>query len=166
MNWTTVKDDLRSFAPFLAQALDFTGPVGALAGGVISAALGTPNNPESVHAELASNPQALAKVRLAEINNAGALQQALIENATAQKQVDARLAENPWLIAWESLIGYDCALALTWQWFLLPVIDYALGLFHVALPDVPQFDTETLITILGALLGTAAFHITRQAVLR
>ena len=156
MNFTDLKNDLKDVAPYLAAALSATGPAGMVAGGILQAVVGQ-SSPDAIHAELMGNPQALERVRLAEINSHEAITQALIQNATAQAATNTATASHPWLIGWRSIVGYDCALALTWQWLLLPVTVFFLGLAHISI-QTPAFDNADLLKILGALLGLASWH--------
>lgn len=158
MNWDTLKSDVMKFAPFLAEGLGVTGPLGALAGGILSAALGVPNHPDSITAAIAADPDAAAKIRLAEINNAAALQQAMIQNANEQVMLNNTMASKAtWLIGWRALVGYDCAIALTWSWIVQPIADYFIKLYGGSVPPF-ELDTKTLLAVLSALLGLATWH--------
>lgn len=158
MTWAELKGDLASVAPFLGAALDCAGPVGMLAGGILQAATGG-SSPDEARSILAvRDPQVLERVRLAEIQNHGAIQQALIQNANLQAEANVAAAAHPWLIGWRSIVGYACAAAVAWQLFLLPIVEYSLSLAHVSAP-VPAFPFRTLMSLLLTLLGAASWHV-------
>lgn len=158
MSWASIKKDIALAAPFLADGLDAAGPWGVLAGSLISAAVGVPAEPDAIASRLAADPDGFDKIRLAEVNNRGAIQAALIANANAQAATNTAMAVHPWLIGWRALVGYDCALALTWQWIALPILQFFLALagIHVAMP---AFDFSQLVVILSGLLGLAGWHL-------
>lgn len=162
MSWETVKADIERAAPFLAPLLGATGPIGALAGAVLSAALGTSSEPDAIHAALAADPAALERVRLAEINNAGAIRLAMIQNANAQAATNTAMATHPWLIGWRAILGYACALAVAWQLFALPIVVFFLGLAHLP-AATPEFNFKVLLSLLGTLLGAATWHLAEGA---
>lgn len=162
MNWEAIKNDLGRAAPFIAGLLGVTGPAGAVAGAILSATLGTPSDPDAVHAALAADPQALEKVRLAEINNAGAIRLAMIQNANEQAATNTAMASHPWLIGWRAILGYACALAVAWQLFLLPIVIFFLGLAHLPVA-APEFNFKVLLSLLGTLLGAATWHLAEGA---
>lgn len=158
VTWADLKEDLKRIAPYLGAALDCEGPVGMLVGGLLQTATGGAT-PDAVRSILAArDPDVLARVRLAEIQNQGAIQQALIANANLQAAANVAAAAHPWLIGWRALVGYACAAAVTWQLFVLPIIQYALGLAHVSAP-VPVFPFSTLMSLLLTLLGAASWHV-------
>lgn len=162
VSWEAIKKDLASAAPFIAGLLDVTGPAGAVAGAILSATLGTPSEPDAVHAALAADPQALEKVRLAEINNAGAIRLAMIQNANEQAATNTAMAAHPWLIGWRAILGYACALAVAWQLFLLPIVVFFVGLGGSQVA-VPEFNFKVLLSLLGTLLGAATWHLAEGA---
>lgn len=99
MEWKNVAEGVKDVAPWLASVLASTG-VGApaaaaveIAGKIAAGALGTDPSPDAVHAALASDSQALEKVRQAELDNAVQLQQLAVTAASNQLAADtARLA--------------------------------------------------------------------------
>ena len=162
MSWDAIKADLAHVAPFLSPLLGATGPVGALAGAVLSAALGTSAEPDAIHAALAADPAALERVRLAEINNAGAIRLAMIQNANLQAETNTAMAAHPWLIGWRAILGYACALAVAWQLFALPIVVFFLGVAHLPV-ETPAFNFKVLLSLLGTLLGAASWHLAEGA---
>lgn len=162
MTWDDLKSDVTKIAPFLAAGLGVTGPLGALAGAVLSAALGTTSEPAAIHAALAADPAALERVRLAEINNAGAIRLAMIQNANLQAATNTAMAAHPWLIGWRAILGYACACAVAWQLFALPIVVFFLGIAHLQVVT-PEFNFKVLLSLLGTLLGAASWHLAEGA---
>ncbi len=66
MDWSTVKEVVSKFAPIIGSAL---GPVGGIAGGIISAALGTDNEPEKILDAIKPDPEAIVKIKTAELEH-------------------------------------------------------------------------------------------------
>ena len=96
MAWKDVAGAVKDGAPFLASVLAMTG-VGApaaaaveAAGKIAARALGTDESPEAVDAALRSDPEALAKVRQAELDNAFHLQQ--LANDARSADLNAQVA--------------------------------------------------------------------------
>lgn len=98
MDWKKIAGALSADAPLLSSVLAASG-VGApaaaavaIAGRVAASALGVDANPAAVDAALSADPQALAKVRQAELDNAVQLQQLAVTAAANQLAADtARL---------------------------------------------------------------------------
>ena len=158
VNWNDLKGDLSRVAPFLGAALDCAGPVGMLAGGLLQAAIGAQNPDEARTLLAARDPQMLERIRLAEIQNHDAIQKALIENANLQAAANTAMASHPWLIGWRAMLGYACALAVTWQLFLLPIVEFTLNSVHLQV-QVPVFPFKMLLSLLLTLLGAAGWHV-------
>lgn len=90
MGWLEIGKVIAKEAPLIATVLTATG-VGApasaavaIAGKIASAALGVENTPSAVNAALAADPEALAKVRQAELENQVHLQELAVQAASAQ----------------------------------------------------------------------------------
>ena len=79
MDWSTVKDVVSKFAPIIGSAL---GPIGGLAGGIIAAALGSDNDPEKVLEAIKNDPEAIVKIKTAEMEH----QVQLVEIAAAREK--------------------------------------------------------------------------------
>lgn len=86
------------------------------------------------------------------------LEKKLLEiEATAQKaQMDINIAEaqnpNMFVAGWRPAVGWICALALFWYFFLSPFLTYIFQLFKLNM-EIPVFDTGELITLLLGMLG-------------
>ena len=74
MNWRDVAGKIKDAAPLLGSVLGMTGPAGAMAAKVVSAALGTPeDDPDQALREIEQNPEALVKLKTAQLDNAADL---------------------------------------------------------------------------------------------
>jgi purine-cytosine permease-like protein len=73
MNWSDIGSMVGRAAPVVGTLLG--GPAGAAVGALVASALNVPNDPESVNAVLAGNPDALAKIQELQINAKVQLQQ-------------------------------------------------------------------------------------------
>lgn len=96
MEWSDLKSIVGKAAPVVGTLLG--GPAGAAVGGLISAALGTENDPDSVSAALIGNPDALVKLQELQTNAKVQLQQLAVtaeENRMqeANKQYAAEAAD-------------------------------------------------------------------------
>ena len=58
-----------------------------------------------------------------------------------------------WVSGWRPFIGWICGVALAWHFILSPIVVFGLAIAKVAVPDLPEFDMGSLLTILGGLLG-------------
>ena len=80
---------------------------------------------------------------------------AVLANANAQIDVNkAEAASGNWFASsWRPLCGYVCALALAWQYLILPVMSWTLVYFNYSwMPPVISLD-EHLWELLFGLLG-------------
>jgi hypothetical protein len=137
-----IKDILGAIAPTLGTALG--GPFGALAGTVLAKALGVDNAKAAEDAVLSGNPEALAKVRIAELDFQKRLEELGIEKEKlAYADTDSARAreiavkdKTPAMMAYGITIGFFGVLA-----FMLT-------------STVPETGKDALLVMLGAL-GTA-----------
>lgn len=118
MDWSSIKETVGAFAPTIGKALALTGPVGAVAGGLLASAFGVDETPQAVAQAIAADPEAALKLKTAESNNATALQRAIIE-ATTQRIVEvnktmrAEYAADGWFkTGWRPMIGYMLAFSM------------------------------------------------------
>lgn len=86
MNWSDVGKFVGGAAPIVGTLLG--GPAGAAVGALVASALGTANDPESVNAELAGNPDALVKLQELQINAKIQFQQIAASVTLASIQAD------------------------------------------------------------------------------
>jgi hypothetical protein len=77
-------------------------------------------------------------------------------------QLDINKAEasndNVFVSGWRPAIGWVCAAAFAYQFFLGPVGIFIMGCFNVTAPALPSLDTADLMTILGGLLGLGSLR--------
>lgn len=101
MDWKDIAAAIEQGAPYLASVLAMTGagaPAAAAvaaAGKIAAVALGTDSTPAAVDAALKADPEALAKVRQAELDNAARLQELAndAQSAELKAQVETLQAQ-------------------------------------------------------------------------
>ena len=54
---------------------------------------------------------------------------------------------------WRPCIGWVCGIAFGYHFVVQPVIIFIVALIGVKIPDLPEFDMSTLLTVLGGMLG-------------
>ena len=54
---------------------------------------------------------------------------------------------------WRPCIGWVCGIAFGYQFVVQPIISFIVALIGVEIPDLPEFDMSTLLTVLGGMLG-------------
>jgi hypothetical protein len=159
MDWTKVASTIGGSAPLLAGLIG--GPVGlgvTAAGTLLSHALGTPNDPQSIETAL-QDPSALDKVRQAESANAVQLQQLAVTAAQAQLTHEIELARvnaedrkdaRAMGLATRDWVPKVLAMAVTIGFFGILVL--------IALHSLPETNHDVVNVILGSL-GTAWISI-------
>ena len=93
--------------------------------------------------------------------NALAHELATMADKMANEQVLAQLAINKAEAAsgslfkggWRPAVGWICAIAFAYHFVLQPIIIFVLTVAGVDIPDLPKFEMNTLLTVLGGLLG-------------
>ena len=77
------------------------------------------------------------------------------ELALAQIKVNAAEAASGSLFkgAWRPCIGWICGVAFGYHFVLQPIIIFIVALIGMNIPDLPEFDMCTLLTVLGGMLG-------------
>ena len=75
--------------------------------------------------------------------------------ALAQIEVNAAEAASGSLFkgGWRPCIGWICGIAFGYHFVLQPVIIFIVALVGMEIPDLPKFDMNTLLTVLGGMLG-------------
>lgn len=75
----------------------------------------------------------------------------------AKGQLDINKAEashrSIFVAGWRPFVGWTCGVALAWHFVLAPFIIFGAGFTGVVLPDLPQFDMSSLLTVLMGMLG-------------
>ena len=54
---------------------------------------------------------------------------------------------------WRPFIGWICGIAFFYHFVCQPVIIFIVAMSGVDIPDLPKFEMNTLLTVLGGLLG-------------
>ena len=54
---------------------------------------------------------------------------------------------------WRPFVGWTCGVALAWHFVLAPFIIFGSAYAGVPLPELPQFDMSSLLTVLMGMLG-------------
>jgi len=54
---------------------------------------------------------------------------------------------------WRPFVGWVCGIAFFYHFVLQPIIIFVLTVAGVDIPDLPKFEMNTLLTVLGGLLG-------------
>ena len=54
---------------------------------------------------------------------------------------------------WRPFVGWVCGVAFCYHFILQPVIIFIVSIIGVNVPDLPEFQMNTLLTVLGGLLG-------------
>lgn len=84
--------------------------------------------------------------------------------ALAQIEVNKIEAKGNWLQrSWRPLIGFTCAIAFMWHFVLHPITLFIVAVFGVDIPDLPEFDMSSLLTVLGGLLGLGTLRTYEKA---
>jgi hypothetical protein len=54
---------------------------------------------------------------------------------------------------WRPFIGWVCGIAFLYHFILQPLIIFGVSVAGIDVPELPEFDMSTLLTVLGGLLG-------------
>jgi len=54
---------------------------------------------------------------------------------------------------WRPFIGWVCGVAFAYHFVLQPVILFAVTAYGLQIPELPEFDMTSLMTVLGGMLG-------------
>ena len=54
---------------------------------------------------------------------------------------------------WRPFIGWICGIAFAYHFVLQPIILFAVTAYGLQIPDLPEFDMTSLMTVLGGMLG-------------
>jgi hypothetical protein len=75
----------------------------------------------------------------------------------AKGQLEVNKAEassrNIFVAGWRPFVGWTCGIALFWHFVGLPVTLFFVSWFGVEIPALPEFDMQTLMTVLMGMLG-------------
>ena len=59
---------------------------------------------------------------------------------------------------WRPFIGWTSGVAFAYHFVLQPILVFVLTASGVDLPELPEFDMSTLLTVLGGMLGIGGFR--------
>lgn len=87
------------------------------------------------------------------------------ELAKGQLEINAAEAKHRsiFVAGWRPFIGWTCGVALAWHFVLAPVVIFGAGYAGVALPELPTFDMESLMTVLLGMLGLGGLRTFEKA---
>ena len=54
---------------------------------------------------------------------------------------------------WRPFVGWVCGVAFCYHFIIQPIIIFIVALTGIIIPDLPSFNMNTLLTVLGGLLG-------------
>jgi hypothetical protein len=54
---------------------------------------------------------------------------------------------------WRPFIGWVCGVAFAYHFVIQPLIIFAVSVYGLDIPELPEFEMSTLLTVLGGLLG-------------
>jgi len=77
------------------------------------------------------------------------------EAAMAQVEVNKMEAQHRSLFVagWRPFIGWTCGIALAYHFVLNPLIMFGVSWAGVEIPELPEFDMSSLMTVLMGMLG-------------
>ena len=77
------------------------------------------------------------------------------ERALAQTETNREEAKHKsvFVAGWRPFIGWTCGVALAWHFVLAPLVLFIAGWSEVQLPTLPEFDMDSLMTVLLGMLG-------------
>ena len=77
------------------------------------------------------------------------------EQNLAQIQVNREEASSGSLFkgGWRPFVGWVCGVAFCYHFILQPLVIFIVAIAGVDIPDLPEFQMNTLLTVLGGLLG-------------
>lgn len=73
----------------------------------------------------------------------------------AQVQVNQAEAQHrsSFVAGWRPFIGWVCGIALAYHFVLSPIIVFGIALSGAVVPEIPEFDMGSLMTVLMGMLG-------------
>lgn len=85
----------------------------------------------------------------------------------AKGQIEINKAEaqhrSMFVAGWRPFIGWTCGVALAYHFVLAPLILFGAGWAGVAIPDLPSFDMDSLMTVLLGMLGLGGMRTFEKA---
>ena len=59
---------------------------------------------------------------------------------------------------WRPFIGWVCGIAFCYHFVVQPIIIFVVALVGVNIPDLPEFQMNTLLSVLGGMLGIGSLR--------
>ena len=59
---------------------------------------------------------------------------------------------------WRPFIGWVCGVAFCYHFVVQPIIIFVVALVGINIPDLPEFQMNTLLTVLGGMLGIGSLR--------
>jgi hypothetical protein len=59
---------------------------------------------------------------------------------------------------WRPFIGWVCGIAFCYHFVVQPIIIFVVALVGINIPDLPEFQMNTLLTVLGGMLGIGSLR--------
>jgi hypothetical protein len=85
----------------------------------------------------------------------------------AQGQLEINKAEaqhrNIFVAGWRPFIGWTCGVALAWHFVISPFVIFGAAMAGVELPELPEFDMGSLMTVLMGMLGLGGLRTFEKA---
>lgn len=87
------------------------------------------------------------------------------EAAMAQVEVNKAEAQHRsiFVSGWRPSVGWTCSLALFYHFIANPIILFVVGITGYDIPDLPQFDMDSLMTVLLGMLGLGGMRSFEKA---
>lgn len=82
------------------------------------------------------------------------------ELAKGQLAINAEEAKsrNIFVAGWRPFVGWSCGLAMFWHFLGLPLTLFITGWLGLEHPPLPEFDMDTLLTVLLGMLGLGSLR--------
>lgn len=58
-----------------------------------------------------------------------------------------------WVSGWRPFVGWTCGISLAYHFVLVEIIRFGVALYGAAIPELPSFDMDSLMTVLLGMLG-------------
>lgn len=87
------------------------------------------------------------------------------EAAMAQVEVNKAEAQHRsiFVSGWRPSVGWTCSLALFYHFIANPIILFVVGITGYDIPPLPQFDMDSLMTVLLGMLGLGGMRSFEKA---
>tara|TARA_R100000995_G_scaffold63792_2_gene33040 strand:- start:648 stop:1046 length:399 start_codon:yes stop_codon:yes gene_type:complete len=82
------------------------------------------------------------------------------ELAKGQIEINKTEAQHKsiFVAGWRPFIGWTCGIALCWHFVLAPVTMFVCAYLNITIPELPQFDMGSLMTVLMGMLGLGSLR--------